>query len=73
MPAATKAGRPPVDGERVKSFREKAGLTREALAVKAGVSFMTIGKIEREDTDTTATTLVALANALGVRPEELLR
>lgn len=70
MPAATK---PPVVGERVKEFRERLNMSRAMLAVKAGVGVDTVGSIEREDTDTTTTTLIRIANALGVRPEELLR
>lgn len=55
----------------IRERRERAGLTREELAVRAGLSFTTIGWAERAHY-LTAATAAKLAAVLGCRPEELL-
>jgi transcriptional regulator with XRE-family HTH domain len=55
---------------RVREARERAGLTREQLAVKAGIAGSTLYLAERAGLISEATA-VKLATALGVRPEEL--
>lgn len=57
--------------ERIKDARRVLGWTREILAAYSGVSVSTIGRIERGEFTPRAGTIVALAVALGVPPEEL--
>jgi transcriptional regulator with XRE-family HTH domain len=51
--------------ERLKAARERAGYTQEVLAVRAGIGTRTLARIESGE-DVRYSTLVALANALGV-------
>lgn len=51
--------------------RRKADLSREALAVKAGIAARTIYGIEREGRQANRATLVVLATALDIEPDEL--
>lgn len=59
--------------EGVRSTRKARGLTQRALAELAGVSRMTIISVERSTVNVTLTTLDALATALKVDVQELLR
>lgn len=54
-------------GMRVRNFREKAGLSREELAEKAGMAEKFIAALEEEDAYTSLTPLLKVARALGVR------
>jgi transcriptional regulator with XRE-family HTH domain len=56
----------------VRSARQNSGLTREQLAVKAGVSSTTVYLAERAGL-ISETTAKKLASVLGVSPEELQR
>jgi transcriptional regulator with XRE-family HTH domain len=56
---------------RLRYWRERKLLTQEALAEKAGVSAVTIRRIERENTGRLST-LNKLAAALEIRPEDLV-
>ena len=59
--------------DRLKQLRKAAGLTQQALAVKAGLSMASIIHMEAGRTDDPrASTLKALAGALGVTVDELL-
>lgn len=54
-------------GRRVKELRDAAGMTQQALAVKAGMAIGVLARIEQGHTnDPRASTLRALAGALGV-------
>ncbi len=57
---------------RLRELRERAGLTQEGLARLANVSVATIAKLERESKgqDPSWSTVLALADALGVSTEE---
>lgn len=55
-------------GERLFDARDRAGLTLRALGQKAGVSWSTIGAIEKGRQAATVETTERLAVALGVRP-----
>ncbi len=56
----------------VKELREKAGLTQEELAKKAGVSRAIVSGLESGAiTVTTTKTLVKIAEALSVKVSEL--
>lgn len=60
-------------GKNIKYWREKKGITQEALASKAALHLTTIGKIEagmRQGRD--ITTLQKIADALGISLNSLL-
>ncbi len=59
-------------GDRLRSEREKKGLTQTALALQCGVLRNHIGKIERGEREPSLHLLCALASALGVTTDELL-
>ena len=57
---------------RIRELREAKGVTQEALAELSGVSRATIWALESgQDKVTTTKTLVKIAEALGVRLDEL--
>lgn len=59
----------------LKELRKKAGLTQLQLAEKSGVNVRQIRRIELETSKIENVTLInakRLADALGVKPEELL-
>jgi transcriptional regulator with XRE-family HTH domain len=60
--------------ERIKRFREDAGLSLSALAAKAGMSKGYLHRLEAGNTDTrpSGKTLYSLAEALGVTMSDLL-
>ncbi len=60
-------------GEVVRRWREQRGLTQDQLAERAGISDTYVGFIERGDSDPTLTVVLQIAEALNVRPAELLR
>jgi transcriptional regulator with XRE-family HTH domain len=60
-----------VNSKKIFSLRNSLGLTRETLAIKAGVAPFTITRAETKGT-TTPSTLQKIADALGVEKEELL-
>lgn len=57
--------------ERIKKARVAKGWSRELLAVYAGVSVATIGRIERDELIPRAASIVALARVLDLPAEEL--
>jgi transcriptional regulator with XRE-family HTH domain len=60
-------------GQRVRAARLEAGLTQEDLAVRAGVRLAVVGRLERGVVnDPHASTLTAIASALGVPVADLL-
>ena len=60
-------------GERLKMARKMARMSQQALGDAAGVSRMAISKYERDEMDPSSSVLIALARALGVKVEYLLR
>jgi transcriptional regulator with XRE-family HTH domain len=60
-------------GAIVRAMREERGLTQDELAERAGISGTYVGFIERGDSVPTLTILLQVAEALKVRPAELLR
>ena len=59
--------------ENIKKYRSKIGLTQEALARKANISYNTIIKLESKGiTDPRMQTLKKLADALGVSLDHLV-
>ena len=58
-------------GKRIKSIREKKGLTQEKLAEKTGLSLDFIGKIEVNINEPGLKSLIKIANALDIHIKEL--
>jgi transcriptional regulator with XRE-family HTH domain len=72
FPEVSRAPAPdPVLAGVLKRLREDRGLTQEALAFKSGVSISSLGRIETGRTSAAWTTVVQLADALGVSMGEL--
>jgi transcriptional regulator with XRE-family HTH domain len=59
-------------GRNIKRFRDKDGLSQEAVAVRMGVDRAHVGSMERGEQNVTLLTLWHLAQALGVSPAALL-
>lgn len=57
--------------ERIKAEREKAGLSQQVLATRAGIGMRTLARIEAGE-DVRYSTLVALATALGLEVSVLV-
>lgn len=60
-------------GRHLRRIREEKGWTLEQFAEAARLNYLQIGHIERGASDPKLATIVKLAKALEVRPEELLR
>jgi transcriptional regulator with XRE-family HTH domain len=59
--------------QRIKSLREATGLSQQEVAVRGELSLSLVAKLEQgKKADPRASTLLALAGALGVKPGELL-
>lgn len=62
---------PDTFGSELRRFRQRAGLTQEGLAIKAGLSCDAVGALERgERTHPYPHTVQVLANALGLAQHE---
>ena len=59
-------------GERVRRFRESAGLTQEALARAAHIGRVTLVRLESGEQSPRFKTLKAVAEALGIETPDLL-
>jgi transcriptional regulator with XRE-family HTH domain len=59
------------DHDKVKALREEAGISQTQLAGLADVHFNTIATLERDGGNPTASTIAAIATALGVEPADL--
>src|SRR5262245_58508846 len=58
---------------RIKALREAAGLSQQEVATRGDLSLSLVAKLEQgKKADPRASTLLALAGALGVRPGQLL-
>lgn len=64
---------PEIFGNVIKKHREKAGISQEELAFKAGVDRTFVSRLERGVRQPTITTLIALGSALGVSAATLVR
>lgn len=62
-----------VDGRRIKELRELRVLERKELADLAGVSYTTIYKMEKRGHVPRLSTVRAVAKALKVKPDEIVR
>jgi transcriptional regulator with XRE-family HTH domain len=60
-------------GETLREHRQRAGLSQEKLAAKAGIDRTYVGGAERGERNVALVNIVRLAEALNVAPAELLR
>lgn len=61
-------------GKKIKKLRQKNNLTQEKLAIKAGIPYTTLTKIESGVIKKPAVqTVVKIAEALGVKVEDLIK
>ncbi|MBW2273139.1 MAG: helix-turn-helix domain-containing protein [Deltaproteobacteria bacterium] len=58
--------------ERIKEWREQAGMTLKELGERAGVSASTIHKVENRQVSPTIAVLLKISHGLGRHPAELL-
>lgn len=63
----------PAYESRVKEYRERKGLSQEALARQLGVSRQTVANIERGANEPKVLLAIALAGLLGVAVSKLFR
>lgn len=59
-------------GQRIRKYRKAYGLSQEALAEKTGISVPHMSHIETGNTKLSLPVLVAMAEALEVRADDLL-
>ena len=59
-------------GATVRELRKGKNLSQEELALEIGMDLTSINEIENGRRNPTLRTIVKIANALGVRPAELL-
>lgn len=59
-------------GKKIRIFRKKKGLSQEETASKASIHVSTFGRIERGEINSPLQTINKIAQALGVKPSELL-
>lgn len=59
-------------GKRLKKIRAEKKLSQRALALEADMEHKHVQRIEAGAVNPTMTTIVALAEALGIRPADLL-
>ena len=67
------AGPDPALAGTLRAFREAAGRSQEDVAHSAGVTIAAYGRIERAQSDPAWSTVVRIANELGVPLEKLGR
>ena len=61
-------------GKKIREFRRKIGITQEQLSELAETSYKYIQRIEgKTPPDVRLTTIIRLAKALRVKPDELLK
>ena len=59
-------------GKRIKGLRQEAELSQEVLSERCGIYRTYLSRIESGSANPTLLVLVALADSLGVAPDELL-
>ncbi len=59
-------------GDVLKSFREEAGMTQEALAFEAEVDRTYISQLEHNKKSPTVDVLFRLCDAMGIKASELI-
>jgi XRE family transcriptional regulator, regulator of sulfur utilization len=61
-----------VVGDKIRAYRNQAGLTQEKLAEKADLHHNFIGEVERGNMETSLTSLLKIAKALKVKVRDLV-
>jgi transcriptional regulator with XRE-family HTH domain len=61
-----------VRGDRIRARRRAARMTQQELAARVGISQGFLSMVEAGAKDVSTTTLVAIAEALGTDPNDLL-
>ena len=59
-------------GDTLREYRHRAELSQEKLAAKAGIDRTYVGGAERGERNLALVNIVRLAEALGIRPAQLL-
>lgn len=59
-------------GRRIKKLRTDRGLTYTEVSVRCGIDEGNIRRLERGDTNPTITTLLKIADGIGVKLSELI-
>ncbi len=59
-------------GKKIKTIRKQKGITQEEIADKSGMHVSTLGRIERGESNPPLQTLNKIAQALRVKPKEIL-
>ena len=59
-------------GKKIRIIRRKKGITQEEIADKSGMHVSTLGRIERGESNPPLQTLNKIAQALRVKPKEIL-
>jgi transcriptional regulator with XRE-family HTH domain len=62
-----------VFGRILREHRQRAGLSQEKLAAKAGFDRTYVGRLERAERSVSLVSITRLAEALDVEPAELVR
>jgi transcriptional regulator with XRE-family HTH domain len=58
--------------QKLRALRLARGLTQAQLAEMAGLDQSFISRLERSETDVSVSNLIEIANALGLKPSDLL-
>ena len=59
-------------GKKLRVVRHKKKITQEEVAARASIHVTTFGRIERGEINTPLQTINKIAQALGVKPKDLL-
>jgi transcriptional regulator with XRE-family HTH domain len=59
-------------GDRIRALRLRANLTQEVLAEMTGIDRRTVQRIERGASDLPYSSLLLIADALGIPPRDLV-
>ena len=59
-------------GKRVREYRNRANITQNELAEKAQIDNNNLSRIERGETTPTLETVLKIANALNITPNDIL-
>jgi transcriptional regulator with XRE-family HTH domain len=59
-------------GDRMRELRDREGVSQDALARSSGIHPTSIGRLERGGREPRLTTILKLADGLGVEPGELV-
>ncbi len=59
-------------GQRLAELRKQKGLSYRELAAQCDIDFQKISKVEKGKANLSVTTLIEIAEGLGIHPKELL-